>query len=369
MPSEIASNATDVKEVVEKKSITGEEFAAQRVLALQAKLPKAEEPAKEAIEAESEAKPEEPKAEVKQSEAKESKEEVKDKDVLSKVNLDELSDEDIVELSQKGKSGLLKRVAELTAKRKVAEERLAQREQELAQLISQKPSPLLQSEAEIPKEIAALSKPEEIQAKFKQAEEVIEWAERVLDDSEHLASTDVAISVDGREYTKSQVKEYMRDARKVKDKYLPAQIKELQTKAQREQARQALELQARKELEWFDGEDNDIRKNYQAMMSDPRLAKLSEAAPDLAPQLPYILAHAANSMFGRKALSLEPTAKPSVKMTPPSTPSASVAQSDRSEDRGERTVKEIAKRLQESGRPDDFIALRTAQISKRKRLT
>lgn len=367
MPSEIASNATDVKAVVEKKSITGDEFAAQRVFALQAKLPKSEAPAKEAIEAESEAKPKEPKAEAQQSDAKESKEEAKDKEVLSKVNLDELSDEDIVELSQKGKSGLLKRVAELTAKRKVAEERLAQREQELAQLISQKPSPLLQSETEIPKEISALNKPEEIQAKFKQVEEVIEWAERVLDANDHLAASDVAISVDGKDYTKAQVKEYMREARKVKDKYLPAQVRELQTKVQREQVRQTLELQARKELEWFDGEDNDVRKNYQAMMSDPRLAKLTEAAPDLAPQLPYILAHAANSMYGRKALSLEPATK-AVKMTPPSAPSASVAQSDRSEDRGERSVKEIAKRLQESGRPDDFIALRTAQISKRKRL-
>jgi len=310
----------------------------------------------------------ETKAEAKQSEAKESKDEAKDKEVLSHVNLDELTDDDIAELASKGKSGLLKRVAELTAKRKLAEERLAQREQELAQLTSQR-TPVVDSDVEIPKEIAGLSKPEEIQAKFKQANDVIEWAEAVLDSADGLMANDVAVSVDGKDYTKAQVKEYMREARKVKEKYLPAQARELHAKAQRETFRVALEQQARKELDWFDGEDNEVRKNYQAMLSDPRLAKLEKMAPDIAPQLPYILAHAANSMYGRKSISLEPNvAKTSPKITPPASPSNSAAQSDRSEDKSDKSVKEAAKRLHESGRPDDFIALRTAQLSKRKRL-
>lgn len=370
MPDEIASNATDVKAVVEKKSITGDEFAAQRVAALQARLSSQREAASQEpeVKAESAAKSEEPKAEAKKSEAKESKEEVKDKDVLSQVNLDELSDEDIAELATKGKSGLLKRVAELTAKRKLAEERLAQREHELSQLMSQR-IPASDSELEIPKEIASLNKPEELQARFKQADEVIEWAERVLDDADHLTPSDVVVSIDGKDYTKAQVKEYMRDARRVKDKYLPAQARELQAKVQRETLRSSLEQQARKELDWFEGEDNDTRKHYQAMLSDPRLAKLEKAAPELAPQLPYILAHAANSMYGRKSLSLDPTpSKVAPKITPPDSPSASAAKSDRSEDKVERNVKDAHKRLMENGRPDDYIALRTAQLSKRKRL-
>lgn len=371
MPNEIASNATDVKAVVEKSSITEGEFAAQRVAALQARLSsKKEDVAQEPDDgAKSEDKAEETKVEAKQSDAKDSKDDAKDKDVLSQVNLDELSDSDIAELATKGKSGLLKRVAELTAKRKLAEERLAQREQELAQLMGQK-NPAVDSEMELPKEIASLSKPEEIQAKFKQAEEVIDWAEAVLDSAEGMSPGDVVATIDGKDYTKAQVKEYMRDARKVKDKYLPAQARELQTRVQRETLRQTLDQQARKELDWLDGDENDVRKNYQAMLSDPRLMKLEKAAPDLAPQLPYILAHAANSMFGRKSIPLETpaAAKSSPKITPPASPSNSAAQSDRSEDKADRTVKDMSKRLMESGRPDDFIALRTAQLSKRKRL-
>ena len=371
MPDEITSNATDVKAVVEKSSITEGQFAAQRVAALQARLnPKKEDAAKEPDDgAKSKDKAEESKVEAQQSDAKESKDEAKDKDVLSQVNLDELSDSDIAELATKGKSGLLKRVAELTAKRKLAEEKLAQREQELAHIMGQK-NPAVDSEIELPKEISSLSKPEEIQAKFKQAEEVIDWAEAVLDSAEGMMPGDVVATIDGKDYTKAQVKEYMRDARKVKDKYLPAQARELQSRIQRETLRSTLEQQARKELDWFDGEDNEVRKNYQAMLNDPRLAKLEKAAPELAPQLPYILAHAANSMFGRKSIPLEAPAqtKTSPKITPPASPNSSAAQSDRAEDKTERNVKEISKRLMESGRPDDFIALRTAQLSKRKRL-
>ena len=40
---------------------------------------------------------------------------------LANLDIDELTDEDIRELAEKGKSGLLKRIAELTAKRKSAE--------------------------------------------------------------------------------------------------------------------------------------------------------------------------------------------------------------------------------------------------------
>jgi len=370
MPDEITSNATDVKAVVEKKSLSGDEYTAQRVAQLQARLsPKKEESPKEPVnEAKSEDKPTEPKGEAQESKPEEPKSEAKDKDVLSQVNLDEFTEEEIAELAQKGKSGLLKRVAELTAKRKLAEERLAQREQELAQLMGRQ-TPAIDSDLELPKEIAAITKPEELQAKYKQAEDVLDWAEQVLDNSEHLDPDAVVAVVDGHEYTKAKVKEYKRDARKLKDKYLPAQAMQLQAKIQRDGFKLQLEQQARKELSWMEEDESEVKKHYQAMLNDPRLAKLEKSVPEIAPQLSYILAHAANSMYGRKSIPIDkPAAKTLPKITPPSSPSNSAAQSDRSEDNGERSVKEAAKRLQESGRPDDFVALRTAQLSKRKRL-
>ena len=97
-------------------------------------------------------------------------------------------------------------------------------------------------------------------------------------------------------------------------------------------------------------------------------AKMAEAVPDLAPYLPNLIAHAANSMYGRKSLSLEPTPKSSPKINPPSSPSNAAAESERADPVEEKEVKVAANRFRETGKPDDYIALRTAQLNKRKRL-
>ena len=371
MPEVIASPASDVKPEVKSIAITPEQFVAQRVAAQQARsTPKKEESKPEpVVKAEPEEKPKEVKVEAPKEDAtKTAEEEAKGKDVLSQVSLSELTDEDIAELAQKGKSGLLRRVAELTAKRKLAEDRAAQLEAQLAAQQQQHPFPLKDSEPTIPPEIASLTTPEAIQAKFKQSEEVIEWAEAVLDAAEGLdASADIT-SVGDKRYTKAEIKEYLRSARKVKEKFLPAQVRELQAKVQRAAVSEAVMVQTRKEMPWLEGEDNDTRKKYEAMVADPRFAKMAEAVPDLAPYLPNLIAHAANSMYGRKSLSLEPTPKSSPKINPPSSPSTAAAESERAEPAEEKDVKVAANRFRETGKPDDYIALRTAQLNKRKRL-
>lgn len=354
MNEEVTSPATDEKPVV-KKSISAEQYAAQRAKARTPEAPPKEEPKAEPAEAKVEPKTEAPKAEV------------PSKDVLSQLDLGELTDEDIAELAQKGKSGLLKRVAELTAKRKVAEERLAQLEQTVAQ---QKQPAFADAKVEN-NPYEAIADVATLNTKHAEIREVIEWAEEVLDRSFDMAGTDVVANVDGKELTKAEVRDHLRKARKAQDKYLPAQLKELQGKEQRKALKSAFDTRARQELPWIEGEEEtEVKKNFNLMLSDPRLKKLEEAIPDLAPQMGYILAHASNSMFGRKEIPLTPapsgSAKSSVKLTPPSSPSTSVAGSSRSEDREERSVGAAVKQLEKSGSINDFIAMRTAQISKRK---
>ena len=280
------------------------------------------------------------------------------KDVLSQVDLSDLSDDDIAELAQKGKSGLLKRIAELTARRKMAEEKTAQME---AYLQQQKKDPLEPKVENNP--YASIKTVEDLTSKSHEINEVIEWAEDVLDRAEHLGYEDIAANVDGNDLTKSQVKDHLRRARKARDKFLPAQKKELDAMGQRKGLKSAFEQQAVKELDWLaSSEDNDLKRQYQAMMSDPRLKNIEDSMPDIAPQLPYLLAHAANSMYGRKLIPLAQQPK----VSPPGSPGDGAATSGRPEKVGDRMVKEATTRLTDSGSISDFVALRTAKLSQRR---
>lgn len=330
-----------------------------------AAVPKAEEPKPapepKGQEAELQAEAKEPESESKEGQTKEPEQPQDGKDVLSKLDVSELTDDEIAELAQKGKSGLLKRIAELTAKRKLAEEKAAQLEAAMRQS-----APKLEEKVEN-NPFASVASPDELQQKFTEVGEVIEWAEDVLDRAENLGGDDVVANIDGKELTKAQVKEHLKKARKARDKYLPAQFKEIQAAEQRKQLKSAFEQKARQELPWMDGEDNDVRKNFEAMVNDPRLNEIAKAAPDIAPQLPYILAHAANSIYGRRSIPIAES-KPGHKMTPPANPSVSAAGPERGEPKDAKVAKEASKRLSETGSMSDFIALRTAQLTKRSKV-
>jgi len=356
------SSTTDVKPVADQTNISVDDFIARRV----SEKTKKSEAARPKDETSDTA----PKAEVKEAEvAKESakeapKTEAKSEDVLSQVDLSKLTDEQITELAARGKSGLLKRVAELTALRRQAEEKA----QSLEEFVSKHGAPSLTESKVDNNPYSKLATLEEVTSTYQQVNEVIEWAEEVLDKAESLGSDEVAAVVDGQNLTKAQVKENLRKARKAKDKYLPAQFKELQGSEVRKLQRTAFDLQARKELPWMEEENSDVKKRFLAMVSDPITKRVEQAIPELAPQLGYLLAHAANSIHGRKSISLDAPAKKSVTITPTANPDSGAANGERKEGAEDKQEKEAAKRYQESGRQEDYVALRTVQISKRKKL-
>lgn len=351
MSEDAASNSGDVKAPVENKPMSEKDFLSSRIAKLNAKAQPAE--------AKSESDPEEgqQKPEATSQEAEPKAKESSPKDVLSK-DVDELTDEDIAELAQRGKSGLLKRIAELTAKRKLAEEKAAALEAAINTAKQRLPEPKVENNP-----YANISNLKELQAKRKEVDEVVEWAEDIMFNSEDLSATDVAVTVDGKEYTKADIRESLKKARKARDKFIPAQFSELQAKDQRGQLETAFKQQARQELSWLENEDNDTRKRFQAMVNDPRLKAVKDAVPDIAPQIDYLIAHAANSMYGRKLIEDKPKS-PSI--NPPSNPSTSASSSERTDSRMDKSLKEIESRFKQSGSSSDFIALRAAQISKRK---
>ena len=290
--------------------------------------------------------PESPSADV-QEEAK----------VLSKdVEMENMSEAELKELASKLGSKAVARFGELTAKRRAAEEQLAQLQAELAR--REEASPL---EAKVENNpYASVATPDELQTKFTEVNEVIDWAEDLLDRSEDLAADDVVANVNGKEYTKRDVKDAARKARKARDTYLPAQHKEIKLAQDRTVLRQALVDRSKSELSWMQGDDNDIRKQYEAMMSDERLKGLEKALPDLAPQIPYLLAHAANSLYARRPVDV----KPSVKLSPNSPIINQSADSLKPEVRQNKALKDLSERFGKSSSYKDFTKLRALQHTK-----
>ena len=297
-----------------------------------------------------------------QEETEETTEE-QSEDVLSQLDLDDMSEEELRELADKLGSRAVARYGELTAKRKSAEERLARLEASL----KEKENPL-----DAPKKVennpfSNIENIEGLQEKADEVNNIVEWAEDILFESDAYAADDVVTEVDGKEMTKAEVRKALLQARKAQKTFLPDQLRVLQTQAQSEQMSQAFEAQAKQELEWLQGEDNDIRKQYEAVVGDDRFKELKKVlkkeAPDIASQLDYWFAHGVNSIYGRKPVVEQ---KVSPKLNPPKTGNPTAAQPEKQAGRTAKALKELEARFKQSGNPRDFAELRKLKLASRR---
>ncbi len=278
-------------------------------------------------------------------------------DVLSQLDLDDMSEEDLRELSEKLGSRAVARFGELTAKRKAAEAKLKQME---AQLQNNNP---LETQTVANNPYASVDTLEGLQDKAKEVNEVIEWAEETLFNADGYGPEDVVTEVEGKELTKADVRKSLLNARKARDKFLPAQLQTVQRVQQSHQLREAFDAQAEQELNWLQGEDNDVRKSYEAMIGDPRFDSLrGKADPEVAAQLNYLMAHAANSIYGRKPVKETPK---NTTLTPPKTAGTAASQSEKTVGKSVKALKNLNQQFRQSGNKSDFITLRTLQLKNR----
>ena len=277
---------------------------------------------------------------------------------LSQYNLDDMSEEELRDLSEKLGSKAVARFGELTAKRKQAEEKLAELQK---QLDENKEDILSKPKAIENNPYSSLKTVEELQGKHQELSDIITWAEDVLFESDSYQADDVVTEVEGKEYTKSEIRQKLKQARTARDTFLPDQLNRVQQIQNGVQLREAFDAQAKQELEWLSGEDNDTRKQYEAMLNDKRFVDLQEKVdPDISAQLPYIIAHAANSIYGRKLI--KDTGK-SVNLTPPKTGASSAPTVSRAK-KSQKALADLNSRFKSSGSRDDFITFRAAQLSK-----
>lgn len=278
-------------------------------------------------------------------------------DVLSQLDLDDMSEEDLRELSEKLGSRAVARFGELTAKRKAAEAKLKEME---AQLRTKNP---LETQAVADNPYESLDTVKGLQEKAKEVSEVIEWAEETLFNADGYGPEDVVTEVEGKELTKADVRKSLLNARKARDKFLPAQLQTIQRVQKSHQLKEAFDAQAEKDLNWLQGEDNDVRKNYEAIIGDPRFDSLREKAdPEVAAQLNYLMAHAANSIYGRKPVK---EATRSATLTPPKTANTAGSSSDKGVNKSVKALKDLNQRFRHSGNKSDFVTLRTQQLKNR----
>ena len=364
MTDEIATADAEAGKIsVEKTNISVTDFAQRRIGEMMPKEePKAEaqqeteEPEAEEVETE-----EVEQEEVQETTAEETTEAEESEDVLSQLDLDDMSEEDLRELSEKLGSRAVARFGELTAKRKAAEERLAQLESRLRE----KPNPLQNNKVEN-NPFSNLDTIEKLQDKAKEIDSIVEWAEDILFESDNYAADDVVTEVEGKELTKADVRKSLLQARKAQKTFLPDQLNTLQVREQGVQMTEAFNQRAKEELSWLEGEDNDLRKQYEATIGDERFKKLKEVlnkeAPEIAPQIDYWFAHATNSIYGRKPV-VETKASP--KLNPPRTGNPVSAKSEKSEGRTAKALKELEARFKQTGNAKDFAELRKLKMSAR----
>jgi hypothetical protein len=360
MTDEITTANADAEQSSVATNMTVSAFANRRIGELTPK--QAEEPASEEVTEEiEEAAPEET---TEENEVVETGEEIQEdsEDVLSQIDLDTMSEDELRELSEKLGSKAVARFGALTAKRKAAEERLA----ELEARLKEQDDPLKARKKVDNNPFANLETVEELQSKSEEVEQIVEWAEDLLFESDSYAADDVITEVDGKELTKADVRRHLLQARKSQKTFLPDQLSKVQARLKGEELEVAFNKRAEEELSWMTGDDNDTRRQFQAITKDPRFEKLKgvikKEAPDIAGQLDYFFAHAANSMYGRK---LVKDSKPGTALNPPRTGPSSSARSDKRPGKNVKALKDLQARFRQSGNPRDYAEMRKLQLTNR----
>jgi len=360
MTEEIATADAEAGKIsVDKSNISVTDFAQRRIgeLAPGTEQPQDEE-AEEVIEQETEEVLEES---VDTEEAETSEESPESEDVLSQLDLDDMSEEDLRELADKLGSRAVARFGELTAKRKAAEEKLTQLEARL----KEKPNPLETKKVEN-NPYGNLDTIEKLQQKAAEVDQVVEWAEDLIFESDGYGADDVVTEVEGKEWTKKDVRQSLLRARKAQKTFLPDQLSKVQLRAEGEVLTKQFDSQAKQELSWLEGDDNDLRKQFEATVGDERFKKLKSVlkreSPDIAAQLDYWFAHATNSIHGRKLVGVN---KKSPTLNPPKTGNPASAQSEKGMGRTAKALKELEARFKQTGNARDFAALRKLKMSNR----
>ena len=352
--SEVIEAVADAsKNTAENSNISASEFELRRTRQMGESIPSESEPEAEDASI----------SENIETESQSNEEEVSEgnEDVLSNIDLENLSEEQIKHLSEALSSRAVGRFGKLTARAKAAEEKA----QTLEESLKAQQEEVLSSKSEIvDNPYSDLNSMKDIQGKAKEINDIIDWAEEIFFDSDDYSPHDMVTEADGKSMTKAEVREALKQARKSKDKFLPDQFQKVKKTENAVALRQEYGQKALREFKWLGDKDSEQTKQFMQLAGQPALRKAYEQSPDLSWQLPYLLAHSVDSMFGGGAKKSPKGAGQAFKPSPPKSPSLGGAKSDKSENNSSKALKDLSSRFKESGNKDDFEKLREARWSR-----
>ena len=296
---------------------------------------------------------------VKESAPKTEVEDSNTEDVLSQFDLDTMSDQELKDISDKLGSRAVARFGELTARRKAAEERIVSMEKQITDLQTKRDRnvPVVKNNP-----LSNITDPKKLQEEAKSAQEVLDWAEDLLfEKGDGYGPDDIISTISGKEVTKADVRKSLKNSQNMLRKYIPAQMHTLRKKHEAVQAKTAFEARAKKELDWMNDPKHEMFTKYQAMVTDRRLVEVNQKHPELGAQLPYLVAHAANSLYNNNRVPIADTGK-GVKLNPPRTASTTAATPEKKQSNSSKQIDDLATRFKKSGNKNDFITLRTLQM-------
>lgn len=239
----------------------------------------------------------------------------------AEADLESLSEEQLEQLAEQMNSRGAERIAQLIRERKELEAQIEQ--------LSSKENPLEEEPSAESNPFAEIVTTEDLRKKYSEVSEMVTWGQELLEDHEDEHRDTVIHEEDGQQFTKGQIRSLLRNARKAKDQHLPARFEQLQQKEQVIATRQQYRNIAEEEFDWMASEDNPVRQRFESVLNNPALQNLADEMPEL----PLVLAHAADSIARSEARQKGATeeAQPqkqatvSKRLRPPSNPSASTA--------------------------------------------
>lgn len=266
----------------------------------------------------------------------------------AELDLLNLSTEQIQELAKKGKSRLLQRVGELTAQKRLLEEKLQQQ-------VASKPT------KDIPQDenpFRNISDPKELVAKYSELEQVLEDTDAILEEHEDYGSDDIIV-VGDREFTKKEIRKANRNAREAIAKYIPAQERQIAKLQQLAQMEEQYSAAAKNEVPDILDPESEVGSRFQALMQDPIAQQVKIKIPELGAQLEYILAHAANSIYGKGRSRVKVSDVGSkLKINPSSSPTVSAGNPRNNKP---KKAAEAYSKFEKSHSVDDWISARIAK--------
>ena len=192
------------------------------------------------------------------------------------------------------------------------------------------------------------------------------FPEDVLFESDDYSAHDDVTELDGKKMTKAEVRSALKNARKSRDLYLPDQLKKVQRNETAESLKKELGSKALKEFEWLKEENNETRNAFLGIAANKDLQKVYKQYPVLGAELPYIIAHGVDNMYARKTVPSSSTKKAgNPKINPPKTSVPSSAMPEQGQRKSSKVLKDLSSRFKQSGKKDDFISLRTKQLTRK----